>query len=101
MQVKNSFSMVASLLSSLTIGAMITCIVSVVIIFNLSYQKNILNKLDNDPDIDVDIPVKTYDDFSSSKDMAIGLVLEGIILLEGIFYCLVNIVILRKWVRHQ
>ena len=67
MQVKNSFSMVASLLSSLTIGAMITCIVSVVI---LSYQKNILNKLDNDPDIDVDIPVKTYDDFSSSKDMA-------------------------------
>ena len=101
MQVKSSFSMIANLLSALTIGSMITCIVSVVIIVILSYQKNILNKLDNDPDIDVEKPVKTYDDFSSSKEMALGLVLEGIILLERIFYCLVNIVILRKWERHQ
>ena len=101
MQVKSSFSMVASLLSALTIGAMITCIVSAVIIVILFYQKNLLNKLDNDPDIDAEKTVKTYDDFSSFSDMALGLVLEGIILLEGIFYCLVNIVILRKWVRHQ
>ena len=99
MQVKSSFSMVASLLSALTIGAMITCIVSVVIIVILSYQKNLLNKLDNVQD--TEIPVETYVDFSSSSDMALELVLEGIILLEGIFYCLVNIVILRKWVRHQ
>ena len=99
MQVKSSFSMVANLLSALTIGSMITCIVSVVIIVILSYQKNLLNKLDNDQD--TEIPVETYVDFSSSSDMALELVLEGIILLEGIFYCLVNIVILRKWVRHQ
>ena len=92
--------MVASLLSALTIGAMITCIVSVVIIAILSYQKNILNKLDNDTD--AEMPVETYDDFSSSsEEMALGLVLEGIILLEGIFYCMVNFVILREWVRHQ
>ena len=94
---KKSFSLVASLLSAITIGLMIACIISVVIIAILSFwKKNTLSKLNLDkegPHVNKAAAAAAEEDEES-----IALVLEAILLFEGILYCIVNVVILRKWV---
>ena len=93
LQAYKSLSMLTSLLSALTIGLMITCIISVLIIVILSYYKNMFKKQEYLPD------TAPADAISPSEVMSDEWVLEGIILLEGLFYCIVNVMLLGKWVK--
>ena len=113
LQVHKSFSLVASFLSTLTIGLMITCIISVLIIIILSYQKNLFNRQDKVQDMkhlllkstndSTEMSYQMYEMFDSldstpSESTPDEKVLKMILLLEGVFYCTVNIGLLGKWV---
>ena len=104
--------MIASFLSALTIGLMITCIISVLIIVILSYQKNMFNKQvvdQNDNQNNMKNGTKelsfhmddVFESISSSRleSESTPKILEHILFIQGVLYCIVNIILLGKWVR--
>ena len=93
--------MVATILSALTIGLLIACILSVVIIVILSFMKSMSSKQEHftEPD-EKQTPLEmTVDGNSSNPEM--WLVLEWIMFFQGSFYCIVNGILLGKWVKQS
>ena len=94
-QVHKSFSMVASFLSALTIGLMITCIICVLIIVILSYQKNFINDQADGENSNESLELLLRLKGPQNE----GEIMEFIILIQGLLYCIINIALLGKWVR--
>ena len=87
--------MVASFLSALTIGLMITCIICVLIIVILSYQKNFINDQAGGDNSNESLELLLR--LKSPQNE--GEIMEFIILIQGLLYCIINIALLGKWVR--
>ena len=90
MQEYKSYSLFASILSALTTGLMIACIISVVIIFVLFFIKNMQEKEEHQT-----VKPITDDEDSNNVDLQ-ETGLKGMLFLEG--SCIVNGMLLGKWV---
>ena len=103
-QVYKSYSLVASILCALTIGLLVTGIITVLIIVILYYTKNMFHIPDwrksqsFSADVSADPELFSADYTSKQELVPDSLVLELVLLSEAIFYCIANIILLGKWV---
>ena len=103
-QVYKSNSLLASILCALTIGLMVTCIITVLIIVILYYTKNMFHIPDwrqshSFSAADTADPELFSAAYTSKQELVPdSLVLELVLLSEATFYGIANIILLGKWV---
>ena len=78
---------------------MIACIISVVIIVILSFMNSMSNTQENYTEQDENQTPLEITVASTSSSTELSLVLEWIMFLEGSLYCIVNGILLGKWVK--
>ena len=78
---------------------MIACIISVVIIVIISFMNSMSNKQEDYTEQDENQTPLKMTVVGNSSSVEMSLVLEWIMFLQGSLYCIVNGMLLGKWVK--